>query len=77
LINLTQGNDAQLNFIGSQTIDNVTINLSGTDATNPLTEIDIGGGGGLQLTLGKNLLDYALPSVTKHLIADRKFCVVS
>jgi catalase len=21
--------------------------------------------------------DYALPSVTKHLIADRKFCVVS
>jgi hypothetical protein len=54
-INLTQGNDAQLNFIGSQTVDNATINLSGTDATNPLTEIDIGGGGGLQLTLGKNL----------------------
>lgn len=57
LINLTEGNDAQLNFIGSQTIDNATINLSGTDSTNPLTEIDIGGGGGNgpQLTLGKNL----------------------
>ncbi len=56
-INLTEGNDAQLNFIGSQTIDNATINLSGTDSTNPLTEIDIGGGGGNgpQLTLGKNL----------------------
>jgi hypothetical protein len=25
----------------------------------------------------KTYLDYALPSVTKHLIADRKFCVVS
>jgi polyvinyl alcohol dehydrogenase (cytochrome) len=31
----------------------------------------------LDLKTGKILPDYALPSVTKHLIADRKFCVVS
>ncbi len=54
-IDLTGGDDAQLNFIGSQTIDNATINLNGTDSVNPLTEIDIGGGTGPQLTLGPNL----------------------
>ncbi len=45
-ISLTQGGDAVLNFLGSQTINNATINLNGTDSFNPLTEIDIGGGNG-------------------------------
>ena len=54
-ISLTEGNDAQLNFLGSQTIDNATINLNGTDSFSPLTEIDIGGGNGPVLTLGPHL----------------------
>jgi len=54
-ISLTQGGDAQLNFLGSQTIDNATINLNGIDSVNPLTEIDIGGGNGPVLTLGWHL----------------------
>ena len=54
-ISLSQGGDAVLGFLGSQTIDNATINLNGTDSFNPLTEIDIGGGNGPVLTLGGNL----------------------
>jgi hypothetical protein len=54
-ITLSQGGDAVLGFLGSQTIDNATINLNGTDGSNPLTEIDIGGGSGPVLTLGPHL----------------------
>lgn len=54
-ITLSQGGDAVLGFLGSQTIDNATINLNGTDGSNPLTEIDIGGGNGPVLTLGSHL----------------------
>ena len=54
-INLSVGGDAILNFEGSQTIDNATINLNGTDSFNPLTEINIGGGSIAVLTLGPNL----------------------
>lgn len=47
--------DAQLNFVGSQTIDNASINLDGIGGINPLAEIDIGGGNGPVLTLGPHL----------------------
>ena len=53
-INLTQGGDAHVDFQGSQTIDNATINLNGTDSSNPLTEIRVGGSASV-LTLGVNL----------------------
>ena len=53
-INLTQGGDANVDFQGSQTIDNATINLNGTDSANPLTEIRVGGSASV-LTLGVNL----------------------
>lgn len=54
-ITLSRGGDAVLGFLGSQMIDNATINLNGTDSSNPLTEIDIGGGNGPVLTLGAHL----------------------
>jgi hypothetical protein len=53
-INLTNGGNAMINFVNSQTIDNATINLNGTDSFNPLTQIDVGGNGSV-LTLGANL----------------------
>ena len=54
IINLTAGGDANIDFQSSQTIDNATINLDGTDAVNPLTEILVGGSASV-LTLGVNL----------------------
>jgi hypothetical protein len=53
-INLTAGGDANIDFPGNQTIDNATINLDGTDVTNPMTEILVGGNASV-LTLGANL----------------------
>jgi hypothetical protein len=55
IINLTAGGDANIDFQGSQTIDNATINLDGTDVTNPMTEILVGGSASV-LTLGANLI---------------------
>ena len=54
-INLTKGGDANIDFQGSQTIDNATINLNGTVVGNPLTEILVGGSSSV-LTLGGNLI---------------------
>jgi hypothetical protein len=53
-INLDFGDDSIIDFQGSQTIDNATINLNGTYSFSPLSEIDSGGNASV-LTLGPNL----------------------
>lgn len=55
-INVTGGGYQMLDFTGSQTIDNATINLNCSASFNPRVEIDTTGGYITTLTLGPNLV---------------------
>jgi hypothetical protein len=55
---------------------NLTLTAAANSVPEPATML-IFGSGLASLAACKKKPDYVLPSVTKHLLADRKFCVVS